>query len=241
MPGMMDTILNLGLNDEIYDGLSKNTKNSRFAGDTYRRFLQIYGNVAQGLCNEKYESVLSKFKKEHDYTSDLEMKAEDWSEIIDAFKNIFQPPLDPRIQLEQSIRAVFSSWDNPRAKRYRSFNDIPDNLGTDVIVQAMVFGNMGETSESEVALTRNPATGEKKFYGEYLKNAAGEDVVAGTSTPHDLKQFKIDQPELYDQLYQVQEKLEQHYREMQDLEFTIEDKNFICCRHTQENEPPKHL
>ena len=113
MPGMMDTILNLGLNDEIYDGLSKNTKNSRFAGDTYRRFLQIYGNVAQGLCNEKYESVLSKFKKEHDYTSDLEMKAEDWSEIIDAFKNIFQPPLDPRIQLEQSIRAVFSSWDNP--------------------------------------------------------------------------------------------------------------------------------
>jgi len=151
------------------------------------------------------------------------MKAEEWSEIVESYKNIFQPPLEPRVQLEKAIKAVFSSWQNPRAVRYRHFNDIPDNLGTAVIVQAMVFGNKGETSGSGVAFTRDPATGEKKLYGEYLLNAEGEDVVAGIRTPQNLHEFKTQNPQLFEQLFQMQEKLEQHYRDMQDLEFTIEE------------------
>jgi len=153
----------------------------------------------------------------------LQMKAEEWSEIVESYKNIFQPPLEPRVQLEKAIKAVFSSWQNPRAVRYRHFNDIPDNLGTAVIVQAMVFGNKGETSGSGVAFTRDPATGEKKLYGEYLLNAEGEDVVAGIRTPQNLHEFKTQNPQLFEQLFQMQEKLEQHYRDMQDLEFTIEE------------------
>ena len=223
MPGMMDTILNLGLNDEICEGLAQKTGNPGFAYDTYRRFLQMYGDVAQGLGNEKYESVLADYKRAKKYNNDLEMKAEEWSEIIESYKNIFQPPLEPRVQLEKAIKAVFSSWQNPRAVRYRHFNDIPDNLGTAVIVQAMVFGNKGETSGSGVAFTRDPATGEKKLYGEYLVNAEGEDVVAGIRTPQNLHEFKTQNPQLFEQLFQMQEKLEQHYRDMQDLEFTIEE------------------
>ena len=223
MPGMMDTILNLGLNDEICEGLAQKTGNPGFAYDTYRRFLQMYGDVAQGLGNEKYESVLADYKRAKKYNNDLEMKAEEWSEIVESYKNIFQPPLEPRVQLEKAIKAVFSSWQNPRAVRYRHFNDIPDNLGTAVIVQAMVFGNKGETSGSGVAFTRDPATGEKKLYGEYLVNAEGEDVVAGIRTPQNLHEFKMQNPQLFEQLFQMQEKLEQHYRDMQDLEFTIEE------------------
>ncbi|MBC8257823.1 MAG: pyruvate, phosphate dikinase [SAR324 cluster bacterium] len=230
MPGMMDTILNLGLNDEICAGLSQKTNNPRFAIDTYRRFLQMYGDVTQSLGNEKYESVLAKFKTDHNYTSDLEMRAEDWNEIVESYKKIFQPPEAPHVQLEQSIKAVFSSWNNPRAVRYRSFNNIPDNLGTAVIVQAMVFGNMGKSSGSGVAFTRNPATGEKRFYGEYLMNAAGEDVVAGTRTPQDLEQFNAEHPDLYEKLFVLQEKLELHYREMQDLEFTVEEQKLYLLQ-----------
>jgi len=223
MPGMMDTILNLGMNDEVAERLSKKTNNSRFAYDSYRRFIQMYSNVVLGENNEKFEDLLINYKSNKGYSGDLEMSGEDWSYIVQLYKKVTSIPEDPFEQLEQAIQAVFLSWNTPRAIVYREMNHIPDKLGTAVTIQSMVFGNFGETSGSGVAFTRNPATGEKVFFGEILMNAAGEDVVAGTRTPEPLTSLNDTLPAVYAELNQVQNQLEKHYRDMQDLEFTIQE------------------
>ncbi len=223
MPGMMDTVLNLGINNVVAAGLEKLTENPRFAYDTFRRFLQMYGDVVSGKGSKPYETVLNRYKEERGFENDLDLTGGDWQEIVTLFKTIDQPPEDAKTQLLRAIGAVFSSWRNPRAVRYRQIHDIPDNLGTAVIVQSMVYGNMGPTSGTGVAFTRNPATGEKKFYGEFLMNAEGEDVVSGFRTPRNLDEYKQENPTIYHQLFQLQKTLERHYREMQDLEFTIQE------------------
>ena len=223
MPGMMDTVLNLGLNEEIAHGLARRTGNPRFANDSYRRFLQMYGEVVLGLDKGGFEQILQDHKHQHGYSTDPELSAEDWWEIIQRFKGFCQPPENPFTQLEQAIASVFSSWFGRRAVRYREIQHIPSDLGTAVTVQAMVFGNMGDHSGTGVAFTRNPATGVKEFYGEFLANAEGEDVVAGIRTPQPLAELQRLEPELYGQLFQIQHTLEQHSRDMQDLEFTIQE------------------
>ncbi len=238
MPGMMDTILNLGLNDETVQGLMKQTDNPRFAYDSYRRFVQMYGNVVLGIEHDKFEAIIDDVKKKKGVKLDIELDAEDWKHIKDRFKELIKQetgkdfPEDPEEQLWGAISAVFRSWNNPRAIEYRRINNIPDEWGTAVNVQTMVFGNMGEDSGTGVAFTRNPATGENVFYGEYLINAQGEDVVAGIRTPlpiskaqktrEDEKSLEEVMPEIYRQLLEIREKLEHHFRDMQDLEFTIE-------------------
>jgi pyruvate,orthophosphate dikinase len=223
MPGMMDTVLNLGINDEISAGLARRTSNPRFANDTHRRFIQMFGNVVLGQAAEQYESILEATKARKGHKTDLELTAEDLRAIIREYRKMAHVPDDPVEQLQMAIKAVFSSWYTPRAIRYREFNNIPGDLGTAVSVQGMVFGNMGNTSGTGVAFTRNPATGEKRFFGEFLTNAEGEDVVSGIRTPDDLEVLQEIQPKLYGQLFQIQETLERHYRDMQDLEFTIEE------------------
>jgi len=231
MPGMMDTILNLGLNQKTLQGLIKRTQNPRFGWDAYRRFIQMFGNVVDGIEHQKFEHILTEIKKKKGLKEDTELTAEDWQEVVTEYKKLYQVekgspfPEDPKEQLNRAITAVFKSWNNPRAIEYRRINKIDETevIGTAVNVQAMVFGNMGDDSGTGVAFTRNPSTGEKKPYGEYLMNAQGEDVVAGIRTPKTLEALKEDNSEVYQQLLAIFAKLEKHYRDMQDVEFTIED------------------
>jgi pyruvate,orthophosphate dikinase len=228
MPGMMDTILNLGLNDETVKGLIASTKNERFAWDSYRRFVQMYGNVVMEMGKEAFEHAITKIKDEKGVKLDTELSAEDLKEMVAIFKKLVKEatgkefPQDVVEQLRGARDAVFRSWMNDRAIYYRKQNDIPADLGTAVNVQAMVFGNMGDDSGTGVGFTRNPATGEAKFYGEYLLNAQGEDVVAGVRTPKPIAQLEKEMPTVYKQLYTTTKKLEKHYRDVQDFEFTIE-------------------
>ncbi|NFU87141.1 pyruvate, phosphate dikinase [Clostridium sporogenes] len=228
MPGMMDTILNLGLNDKTVESLSRLTNNERFAYDSYRRFIQMFSDVVMGIDKRDFEDVLDQMKKEKGVEYDTDLTSEDLKKIVVKFKQIYKKemkenfPQEPKEQLLAAITAVFGSWDNPRAIVYRRLNDIPGDWGTAVNVQSMVFGNMGETSGTGVAFTRNPATGENKIFGEYLINAQGEDVVAGIRTPQPIAKLKEDLPECYEEFMSIARKLEKHYKDMQDMEFTIE-------------------
>ncbi len=228
MPGMMDTILNLGLNDASVEGLAKQTNNPRFAYDAYRRFIQMFGNVVKGIPHEKFEEILEKYKKETGAHYDYELDAETLKRVIDDYKKLYKEetgeefPQDAWSQLEMAIEAVWKSWNNPRAIVYRKANEIPDDMGTAVNIVQMVFGNMGNDSGTGVAFTRNPSTGENRLYGEFLINAQGEDVVAGIRTPKSIEELEKDMPEIAKQLKEVARLLEKHYRDMQDIEFTVE-------------------
>ena len=230
MPGMMDTILNLGLNDEAVEGFAAKTGNPRFAYDSYRRFIQMYSDVVMEVNKSFFEKIIDELKEEKGIKYDTEMTVEDLKELVKRFKAVYSEhmngeefPQDPKEQLMGAVKAVFRSWDNPRAIVYRRMNDIPGDWGTAVNVQAMVFGNMGETSGTGVAFTRNPSTGEKGIYGEYLINAQGEDVVAGVRTPQPIKKLEEDMPEVYKEFMDIATRLENHYRDMQDMEFTIQE------------------
>ncbi|HBE79717.1 MAG TPA: pyruvate, phosphate dikinase, partial [Firmicutes bacterium] len=228
MPGMMDTILNLGLNDAVVEGLTKLTNNPRFAYDSYRRFIQMFSDVVMEVEKPKFEKILDAVKQENHAKFDTDLTADNLKEVVKRFKELYKKekgaefPQDPKVQLMESIKAVFRSWDNPRANVYRRLNDIPGDWGTAVNVQEMVYGNMGDDSGTGVAFTRNPSTGEKKLYGEFLMNAQGEDVVAGIRTPQTIDQMKQINPQAYDQFVKIADTLEKHYRDMQDMEFTIE-------------------
>ena len=230
MPGMMDTILNLGLNDEIAEGLARKTGNPRFAYDSYRRFIQMFAGVVLGVDGEKFEDAISEYKEAHNLKLDVDLSAEDWQAVIAVFKTITEFPQDPFEQLKRAVEAVFLSWYSPRAHIYREMNNISESMGTAVNVQAMVFGNFGEDSGSGVAFTRDPSNGENRFFGEYLFNAAGEDVVAGIRTPEPIENLKIKSPEVYKELYETQAMLEKHYRDMQDIEFTIQEGRFYILQ-----------
>ncbi|MBS6628417.1 MAG: pyruvate, phosphate dikinase [Clostridiales bacterium] len=236
MPGMMDTILNLGLNEEVVDVLSKKSGNPRWAWDCYRRFIQMYSDVVMGVGKKYFEELIDKMKAEKGVTQDVELTADDLKELAEQFKAEYKKeigsdfPTDPKAQLMGAIEAVFRSWDNPRANVYRRDNDIPYSWGTAVNVQMMAFGNMGDTSGTGVAFTRNPATGEKKLMGEFLMNAQGEDVVAGVRTPSPIAQLQEVMPEVYDQFVEICNTLEDHYRDMQDMEFTIEDRKLYMLQ-----------
>lgn len=229
MPGMMDTILNLGMNDQVCESFAKLTNNPRFARDSYRRFIQMFADVVMELPKSSFEQFIDEVKNKRGVKHDTELDENDMSELISMFKAHYKKelgvdfPQDPKTQLMESIRAVFRSWDNPRANTYRRMNDIPHSWGTAVNVQSMVFGNMGENSGTGVAFTRNPATGEKKLYGEFLMNAQGEDVVAGIRTPQPISALADTMPEVYAQFVEISNRLEQHYGDMQDMEFTIEN------------------
>ena len=229
MPGMMDTILNLGLNDETLEALIKLTNNPRFAYDSYRRFIQMYSDVVKGISSDYFEAVISEVKKNKNIKYDIDLTLDDLKLITSAFKEIYKMnmkedfPTDPKVQLISAIEAVFKSWNNKRAIVYRRMNNIPSAWGTAVNVQTMVFGNMGENSGTGVAFTRNPSTGEKGIFGEYLMNAQGEDVVAGIRTPNEIAKLKEVMPEIYEEFINLATKLENHYRDMQDMEFTIEN------------------
>ena len=228
MPGMMDTILNLGLNDNTVVGLAKATENERFAYDSYRRFIQMFSDVAMEVPKYKFESVLDRYKETNGFKFDTELTTDHLKAIVEEFKAIYKKevkedfPQEPKKQLMLAVEAVFRSWNNPRAIVYRKLNDIPNNLGTAVNVQSMVFGNMGDNSGTGVAFTRDPATGENKLLGEYLINAQGEDVVAGIRTPQKIATLENIMPDIYIQFVETADKLEKHYRDMQDIEFTIE-------------------
>ncbi|NLC63045.1 MAG: pyruvate, phosphate dikinase [Thermoanaerobacterales bacterium] len=229
MPGMMDTILNLGLNDESVKGLAAKTGNERFAYDSYRRFIQMFGNVVMEVEHDKFETIIESVKQKKNITQDTEMDAEGWQEVIMLYKQKIKEkagrefPQGPKEQLLMAVEAVFKSWNNQRAKVYRKINKIPDDLGTAVNVQTMVFGNKGDDSGTGVAFTRNPSTGENKVYGEFLMNAQGEDVVAGIRTPQSIEQLNDVMPAVYKQFTDVCNLLENHYKDMQDIEFTIEN------------------
>ncbi|MBQ7934020.1 MAG: pyruvate, phosphate dikinase, partial [Lachnospiraceae bacterium] len=230
MPGMMDTILNLGLNDVAVEGFAKKTGNPRFAYDSYRRFIQMYSDVVMEVPKSFFEKIIDEMKEEKGVVYDTELTADDLKELAIRFKAVYKEamkgeefPQDPKEQLMGAVKAVFRSWDNPRAIVYRRMNDIPGDWGTAVNVQCMVFGNKGETSGTGVAFTRNPSTGEKGIYGEYLINAQGEDVVAGVRTPQPISKLEEDMPECYAEFMAIANKLENHYRDMQDMEFTIEE------------------
>ena len=228
MPGMMDTILNLGLNDKTVQSLITQTKNSRFAYDAFRRFIQMFGNVVLNIDKDKFEHILDKIKQLKKVKLDTDLTEKDLQQVIKEYKLLVKKetkkdfPLLPLEQLEMAYQAVFRSWGNNRAVTYRNLNNIPHNLGTAVNIQAMVFGNMGDDCATGVGFTRDPSTGEKKFYGEYLINAQGEDVVAGIRTPHPIEDLKKEMPEAFKQLKEITTKLEKHYRDVQDFEFTIE-------------------
>ena len=229
MPGMMDTILNLGLNDTAVEGFANKTGNPRFAYDSYRRFIQMFSDVVMEVPKPKFEAILDAVKEEKGAQYDTDLTAEDLQEVIKRYKALFKQeigsdfPQEPQEQLMEAVKAVFRSWDNPRAIVYRRMNDIPGDWGTAVNVQAMVFGNMGDTSGTGVAFTRNPSTGSNGIYGEYLINAQGEDVVAGIRTPQPITRLEQDMPECYRQFMEIANKLENHYRDMQDMEFTIQE------------------
>jgi len=229
MPGMMDTVLNLGLNDEVAKGFAEATNNKRFAYDSYRRFIQMFADVVKGYPKASFERYFDKIKEEKGVSSDLELSAEDMVEVTEKFKENYKElageefPQDPKVQLMEAIKAVFSSWMNDRAIVYRKLNDIPSDWGTAVNVQEMVYGNRGNDCGTGVAFTRNPSTGEKKLYGEYLINAQGEDVVAGIRTPEPISKLESDMPEVYNEFVRIANVLETHYKDMQDMEFTIEN------------------
>lgn len=228
MPGMMDTILNLGLNDRVVEGLAKLTNNERFAYDSYRRFIQMFSDVVMEVEKPRFEKILDAVKEENGAKFDTDLSAENLKEVVKRYKELFKAekgfefPQEPKIQLMEAVKAVFRSWDNPRAIVYRRLNDIPGDWGTAVNVQEMVYGNMGNDSGTGVAFTRNPSTGEKKLYGEFLMNAQGEDVVAGIRTPQPMEQMKAVNEAAYNQFVETANILENHYRDMQDMEFTIE-------------------
>ena len=229
MPGMMDTVLNLGLNPDSVDALTRKTGNERFAWDSYRRFIQMFGDVVMGVPHEKFEEAIQDIKDEEGLVYDYELTTENLQNLVKRYKRIYKRttgedfPVDPQDQLFKAINAVFRSWNNARAIKYRQMNDIRGLLGTAVNVQCMVFGNMGETSGTGVAFTRDPATGDNHFYGEYLMNAQGEDVVAGIRTPQSIETLCKVNPSVYDQLCKIRETLEKHYHDMQDMEFTIQE------------------
>jgi pyruvate,orthophosphate dikinase len=236
MPGMMDTILNLGLNDIAVEALSKKTNNERFAYDSYRRFIQMFSDVVMGIQKYKFERILDNVKESKGYKYDTELTVDDLKEIVKEFKNIYKKELrqefpdNPKEQLILAVKAVFDSWNNPRADVYRKLNDIPHNLGTAVNIQSMVFGNMGKTSGTGVAFTRNPSTGENILFGEYLVDAQGEDVVAGIRTPEPIASLKNIMPDIYNKFENITEILENHYKDMQDIEFTIENENLYILQ-----------
>lgn len=229
MPGMMDTILNLGLNDVTVEGLSKKTNNERFAYDSYRRFIQMFSDVAMGIPKAEFDKILNKQKEKRNIENDIDLDTDDLKEIVKEYKAIYKKyigedfPQDPKVQLFNAVRAVFMSWNTPRAKIYRKLNEISDTLGTAVNVQEMVFGNMGMNSGTGVAFTRNPATGENVLFGEFLIDAQGEDVVAGVRTPEPIARLENELPSVYKEFKETVEKLEKHYKDMQDIEFTVEN------------------
>src|SRR5271155_4494938 len=229
MPGMMDTILNLGLNDKSVESLAKRSNNPRFAADSYRRLIQMFGNVVLEIPKAAFDEVFDAKKKQKKAKLDTELDAKALKEVIEEYKKVVKKhtkhdfPQDPHQQLVMARDAVFRSWQNDRAKHYRRINNISDDLGTAVNVQAMVFGNLGDTSGTGVGFTRNPATGAKEFYGEYLMNAQGEDVVSGVRTPVPILELQRIMPDVYSQLREITTRLEKHYRDMQDFEFTIQD------------------
>jgi pyruvate,orthophosphate dikinase len=229
MPGMMDTILNLGLNDAAVEGLAKTTANARFARDSYRRLIQMYGEVVDGVDGHRFEQALAELKAARGAKQDVELSADDLGELVDSFKRIYAEstgsdfPQDANAQLERAVRAVFDSWNSPRAQVYRRTYEIPDDLGTAVNVVQMVFGNKGETSGTGVCFTRDPSTGDSRLYGEFLQNAQGEDVVAGIRTPEPIERMGELLPEAYERLLDTVRRLEEHYRDVQDIEFTVED------------------
>jgi pyruvate,orthophosphate dikinase len=228
MPGMMDTILNLGLNDTVVEGLAKLTNNPRFAYDSYRRFITMFSDVVMEIKKAKFDEIMDAMKEQKGVAGDTDLDADDLKRLVEQFKELYQKeqgqpfPQEPRVQLMEAVKAVFKSWDNPRAITYRRMNDIPYDWGTAVNVQEMVYGNMGEDSGTGVAFSRNPATGEKKLFGEFLMNAQGEDVVAGIRTPLSIDHLQETNPAVYQQFVETSNKLENHYRDMQDMEFTIE-------------------
>ncbi len=236
MPGMMDTILNLGLNEEVVHVLAEKSGNPRWAWDCYRRFIQMYSDVVMEVGKKYFEELIDEMKEEKGITQDVDLTAEDLEKLANQFKVEYKEkigeefPTDPKKQLMGAVKAVFRSWDNPRANVYRRDNDIPYSWGTAVNVQMMAFGNMGETSGTGVAFTRDPATGEKHLMGEFLMNAQGEDVVAGVRTPQKIDQLKEVMPEVYEQFVAICNKLEDHYRDMQDMEFTIEDRKLYMLQ-----------
>ncbi len=236
MPGMMDTILNLGLNDSVVEGLASLTQNPRFAYDSYRRFVQMFADVVMELPKSEFEKILEKIKAEKNKHFDNELDAEDMKATLTQFKAYYKSklgsdfPQDPKVQLIESVKAVFRSWNNERAIIYRRMNDIPSSWGTAVNVQEMVFGNMGPSSGTGVAFTRDPATGEKKLYGEFLLNAQGEDVVAGIRTPQPISELALSMPKVYDEFVKIAQTLENHYRDMQDMEFTIENEKLFMLQ-----------
>jgi len=236
MPGMMDTILNLGLNEEVVEALAKKSGNPRWAWDCYRRFIQMYSDVVMEVGKKYFEELIDKMKEEKGVTQDVDLTAEDLKNLANQFKAEYKNklgedfPSDPKVQLLGAVEAVFRSWDNPRANVYRRDNDIPYSWGTAVNVQMMAFGNMGDTSGTGVAFTRDPATGERKLMGEFLMNAQGEDVVAGVRTPQHIDQLKEVMPDVYNEFVEICHKLEDHYRDMQDMEFTIEDEKLYMLQ-----------
>ena len=236
MPGMMDTILNLGLNEDVVEVIAAKSGNPRWAWDCYRRFIQMYSDVVMEVGKKYFEELIDQMKESKGVTQDVDLTADDLKELANQFKAEYKSkigeefPTDPTEQLMGAIKAVFRSWDNPRANVYRRDNDIPYSWGTAVNVQMMAFGNMGETSGTGVAFTRDPATGEKKLMGEFLMNAQGEDVVAGVCTPQHIDQLKNVMPEVYNQFVEISQKLEKHYRDMQDMEFTIEDRKLYMLQ-----------
>jgi pyruvate,orthophosphate dikinase len=236
MPGMMDTILNLGLNDEAVVGLARSTGNERFANDSYRRLIQMYGEVVDGIGADRFEHALSDLKADRGAKNDVDLSAEDLAELIETYKEIYRAetgrdfPQDAREQLGRAVRAVFESWDTPRAQVYRRAHGIPDDLGTAVNVVQMVFGNKGEESGTGVCFTRDPATGEPGLYGEFLANAQGEDVVAGIRTPEPVEAMKRRMPRAFEQLLETMRRLEVHYRDMQDIEFTVEEQRLYLLQ-----------
>ena len=229
MPGMMDTILNLGINDQVVETLARNTNNKRFAYDCYRRLIQMYADVVRGFPKSSFEYLFEDIKKEKNVTLDTDLTADDLVEVVNRYKAEYlrlakeEFPQDGKVQLLEAVKAVFRSWNNERAKTYRRLNDIPDSWGTAVNVQEMVYGNSGDNSGTGVAFTRNPATGEKKLFGEYLINAQGEDVVAGIRTPQNIETLKDIMPSCYEEFTKICDILEDHYKDMQDMEFTIEN------------------
>lgn len=229
MPGMMDTILNLGLNDMTVEALARETNNERFAYDSYRRFILMFTNIAKGHPRTEMDMMLERLKQEKGYKLDTEVKSSELKELVEKYKDYYKSvfneefPTDPYVQLIEAVEAVFRSWDNPRANVYRMMNNIPYSWGTAVNVQSMTFGNKGETSGTGVAFSRNPATGEKKVSAEYLPNAQGEDVVAGIRTPLHIDELKKRMPEVYEEFMATIKRMEAHYKDMQDMEFTVED------------------
>src|SRR6266516_1411888 len=228
MPGMMDTILNLGLADRAAAGLASSTGNERFAGDSYRRLIQMYGEVVDGIDGHRFEQALTDLKRERGAQQDVDLSAGDLAALVETYKHVYREetgsdfPQDAREQLRRAVAAVFDSWDNPRAQVYRRTYGIPDDVGTAVNVVQMVFGNKGDDCGTGVCFTRDPSTGEQGLYGEFLVNAQGEDVVAGIRTPQPIEEMRERLPEAFEQLLETMARLEQHYRDMQDIEFTVE-------------------